>query len=192
MTSTPRIHASGLADAADLQALREKYERMLVLREAHARARQDSGFEEPSPRPELAALAERYPGSLRELDRLFFHEIVVRIEALSRAATDATAAEPWMVAQIVFHRLARGALVAKRWLGGRRHVTAQDRARFREALSILPRAADAALFADDLDRVANPPRGRLMDVVHARVAEVLGVTEAESRALVLGPARRRP
>lgn len=191
MSLTPQSPASGLVDAADLRALREKYERMLALREAHARAKRDVTYAEPNPEAEMTLLAERFPGSLRELDRLALDDILARIEALSRAERAPSTAARWMVAQIVFHRLARGALAAKRWLGGRRRVTDSDRARFRRELPTLPRAADASLVADDLDRIAAPPRGRLMDVVHARTAEILGITEAESRALVFGAPHTR-
>ena len=85
----------------------------------------------------------------------------------------------WMIAQDAFHRLARGALAAKRWLGKRKRITAQRRDDF---AAHAPREARA--WKDALADVASPPRGRLMDLVHARVAEELDVSVAEARRLV--------
>jgi hypothetical protein len=172
---------------AELRRLRDKYERMLRLREAHDRARRDASFREPDPKPEMASLAEEFPGALREIDRLPLDVIGARIEELARAESDPAPGEPWMAAQVLFHRFARGALVAKRWLGGRKRVTPATARAFREALRDLPRAAEAELFADDLARIAAPPGGRLMDVVHHRVADALGITVAAARALVFEP-----
>jgi hypothetical protein len=176
--------------ARDLRSLRDKYERMLALRVAHERGKRDPTYEEPPPRDAMAKLADDFPGALREIDSLPLGEIEARIASLRAAEADRANAEPWMGAQVIFHRLARGALVTKRWLRGRKRLTAATRTAFGRAVPELPRSADAKLFADDLDRVASPPRGRLMDLVHARVAETLGVTEREARLLVFGPPRR--
>jgi hypothetical protein len=51
-------------------------------------------------------------------------------------------------------------------------------------------AADALAWAAELGRIAAPPRGRIMDLVFARVAQALGTTELEARYLVFGPPRR--
>jgi hypothetical protein len=141
----------------------------------------------------MRRLAEEYPGALREIDSLPIEVITSRLEALAEAELDRARAEPWMHAQALFHRLARGALVTKRWLAGRRRITRVTRAAFVAALPELPRPADAELFVDDLASIAAPPAGRLMDVVHARVAATLEVTVVEARVLVFGvpaPARR--
>lgn len=159
---------------------------MLSLRNAHERARRDAGFVEPDPRPAMASLAEQYPGSLREIDTLPLDVIATRIDALRSVERHPSRAEPWMVAQIAFHRFARGALATKRWLAGRKSITPALRAAFTRATATLPQGADARLFAGDLETIAAPPRGRLMDVVHARVAQTLGITAAEARALVFG------
>jgi hypothetical protein len=170
----------------DLRALRDKYERMLALRAAHARAREDASFVEPDPRPEMAKLALEYPGSLREIDVLPLNVIAARIDALALAERRPAAAEPWMIAQVTFHHYARGALATKRWLAGRKRITVAIRASFELDAATLSRGNAAALFAADLEQVASPPRGRLMDVVHAKVALALEVTESEARALVFG------
>lgn len=150
----------------------------------HVRAHVDASYIEPDPRAEMARLAEEFPGSLREIDVLALDAITTRIVALTRAERSASHVEAWMHAQAVFHRLMRGALVTKRWLSRRKSITEATRAEFAEALPTLARGEDAALFLDDLDRVANPPRGRLLVVVHAKLAEALGVTESEARDLV--------
>lgn len=164
---------------------------MHALRIAHVRARSDATFAEPDPRPEMMRLAEEFPGSLREIDTLPLDVIATRIEALARAEHNVSRVEEWMAAQSIFHRLARGALVTKRWLGGRKRITVATRSAFVEALASLPRSSDAELFADDLHLIATPPRGRLMDIVHAKVAELLGVTDDHARKLVFGERRRR-
>lgn len=164
---------------------------MLVLRLAHARARSAPSFVEPDPRAEMADLADDFPGALREIDELPLEVIVARIERLSTADAEPSNAEPWMIAQVAFHRLARGALVAKRWLGRRKDVTPEDEEAFARALPSLRHRSDAELFSGDLARIGRPPRGRLMDLVHARLAAVLAVTETEARALVFGPPRPR-
>ncbi|MBX3209233.1 MAG: hypothetical protein KF764_29645 [Labilithrix sp.] len=179
------------ADRQDLRALRDKYERMLSLRTAHERARRDVSFVEPDPRPEMARLAADYPGSLREIDRLPLDVIAARIAALSAAERRPLDAEPWMIAQATFHRFARAALATKRWLAGRKAITPALRSAFTRATARLPHGADARLLASELEAIASPPRGRLMDVVHARVARTLDVTPAEARRLVFDAAPPR-
>ncbi len=175
----------------DLRALPDKYERMLSLRAAHERARVEPGWVEPDPRAAMAKLADDFPGALREIDVLEIHVITARIDALANAERSPSAVEAWMQAQALFHRLMRGALATKRWLRGRRRITSEIRAELIRAIPTLPRGGDATLLLDDLDRVANPPRGRLLVVVHARLAEMLGLTEAEVRLLVT-PVHARP
>lgn len=170
----------------DLDALLAKYERIHALRLLHERAKRDPTFVEPDPRREMAALARAWPGALRELDELPMDEIDARIARLRAAALDPSLVSPWMIAQDAFHRHARGALAAKRWLGKRKRVTTEVAEQFRASA---PR--DARPWADALDAVASPPRGRLMELVHARVADELGTTVAEARRLVFGVKRNR-
>lgn len=155
-----------------ISALRDKYERMLTLREAHLRP------DEPDPRAEMQALAAAFPGALRDLDRLPLVEIGHRIEALRVAEDEPARVEGWMIAEHTFHRYARGALAVKRWLS----ENAADEAAFRRALPQL--APEAGLFATDLEEIASPLRGRVMDLVYARAAGELGITERELRALL--------
>jgi len=166
---------------ADVDALREKYSRMLRLRELHDRKKIDPSFQEPDPRPEMIRLAEEFPGSLREIDVLPLDVIRDRIEALSRPPPW----ERWMEAQSMFHRLARGALRTKRWLGKRKEITTELRAEL--ARSSVAGAVDES----DLESIANPPNGRLMNVVHAMVARRVGVSAAEAKRLVFGDPHRQ-
>jgi hypothetical protein len=167
----------------DLRMLRGKYERMLRLRALHARARADPTYDEPDPRREMASLANEFPGALRELDILPIDVLHARIDALDAAGRDPQCIEDWMRAQLVFHRFARGALAAKRWLV-RMEVTDATRAAFLTALPALAWSEDAALLVDDLAAVAHPPRGRLMDVVYELTAKELGVSRREVMLLV--------
>lgn len=166
----------------DARALTDKYTRMRKLRELHARAKADPSFIEPDPREEMRRLAAEFPGSLREIDRAPLDLIDARLHALSELIARGPhlhAPSPWMLAQALFHRLARGALAAKRWLGKRKVVTTSTR----DELIRAGLSEEAQIFADELHLIACPPRGRLMDVVHAKVAATLEVSIDVARAL---------
>ncbi len=168
-----------------LEELLGKYREMLDMRLAHA-----AGDEvESEARGKMVELASRFPGALREIDELELDAIRERIRRLDAALRGESEVEPWMTALVVFHGLARGALVAKRWLAGRKLV---DEATARAYLGFAAplASADALAWADDLASVAAPPRGRLMDLVFHRVAARLGTTEPEARRLVFGGSRR--
>ena len=166
----------------ELADLRLKYEEMLRLRALH-----DAG-DELDPRRAMAALAARFPGALREIDELPLVEIRARIDALRTAEGDGSRVVLWMRAIHRFHALTRGALCAKRWLAGAK--TADVNA-FARDLPTLCYADDARAWSGDLDKIARPPRGRITDLVFARIATELGVAEAEARALVFGVPRRK-
>jgi hypothetical protein len=157
---------------ADLSRLRCKYEAMKALRDLHARAKEDPSFHEPDPKVQLAALADAFPGALREIDELPIETIAERIAALAAAENDEVAIAPWMIVQTTFHRLARGALATKRWLNGRKDPTEEDRASFVCALDRgeVGHASDARYWIDALATIARPPDGRLMRVVWEHVA----------------------
>jgi hypothetical protein len=177
----------GVLDRGALEELRDKYVTMLAMRRRH-----DAGTEDATDvKREMAQLAARYPGALREIDDLELREIEARIDALDAAIAGQRQAEPWMQAAARFHALARGALCAKRWLGGRRRV---DEVVERDFLAALPELAfppDARAWAGALDAVAAPPRGRLTDAVFARVGRELGLSERAARRLVFGEPRRQ-
>lgn len=177
------LEKTGSAEARELRRLRDKYERILVLRRAHERARADPSYREPDPRPAMALLAEEFPGSLREIDVLPLALVEARIEALGRAERQPSTTERWMQAQARFHRLARAVLATKRWLAGRRDITPLTSVLAHD-LPVGIDAADAKWLALELARIATPPRGRLMDLVYAKLAEELGCSTTEAQRLV--------
>jgi hypothetical protein len=137
----------------------------------------------------MAALAARFPGALREIDELPLETIASRLSEL-RAAEGGAPTSRWMEALHLFHSLTRGALCAKRWLGGRKEVGAEVRAAFELEAAALCWADDARAWGGDLSRLASPPRGRVTELVYERMSAQLGVTPDEARTLVFGVSRR--
>lgn len=166
----------------DLDALRGKYATMVALRVERMPA--------DEMRRQMAELALRFPGALRELDDLELGEIRRRVERLDEVLAGMVQPEPWMEAVALFHALTRGALVVKRWLGGRKRVDAALARRFAAEHADLPFADDARSWAEELAGIASPPRGRVTDAVFARLARTLGVAERQARRLVFGVPRR--
>jgi hypothetical protein len=167
--------------SADLARLRAKYEEMVRLREL------DPAID---PRRALVALAGEFPGALREIDDLPLEEIRARASALARAERDPSAIVPWMCAVWRFHVLLRGALCAKKWLAGRRLVGDADAQRFDREAAGLCWGDDARAWSTDLARLASPPRGRVSELVFARLAEEFAIESQTARALVFGVSRR--
>lgn len=131
-------------------------------------------------RPRLRALAERFPGALRELDALPNEEIDARIEALDHVVSGRASEEPWMAAMHRFHVLTRAALRAKRWLGTRKSVDEATRQAFVRA-----HANDEAMeWAEELQELATPMRGRITHVVMSRVAREHRVSVEDALRLV--------
>jgi len=171
---------------AALEELRAKYAQMLAMRVAHAAGDED----EDEARARMAEVASRFPGALREIDDLELAEIRRRIEVLGEVVHARREAEPWMEAVVLFHAMARGALCAKRWLGGRKRVDDEVAQAFERAVPSLLFPEDARVWGSDLARIASPPRGRLMEVVFGRLAVELGISERAARRLVFGVSRR--
>jgi hypothetical protein len=169
-----------------LEELRDKYVTMLAMRRRHDAGTEDEG----AVRREMAQLAARFPGALREIDDLELSEIEARIAALDAAILGRCEAEPWMRASARFHSLARGALCAKRWLGGRRRVDDAVERAFVAAVSSFAFPEEARAWAGALGVLASPPRGRVTDAVFVRVGRELGVSERAARRLVFGEPRR--
>jgi hypothetical protein len=136
------------------------------------------------PRECMAELAARFPGALREIDELPLHEIDARLAALSNASADLARVAPWMEATARFHELTRGVLAVKRWLAGKKDIEATDRAEFERIAHDLRHGSDAVAWREDLEAIANPPRGRVTDLVFARIARELAVTADDARRLV--------
>jgi hypothetical protein len=171
---------------ASLEELLAKYAQMLAMRIAHASGDEEDG----AARVRMAELALRFPGALREIDDLELAEIRSRIERIGEVLHMSREVEPWMEAVALFHATARGALCAKRWLGGRKLVDAAVEEAFVCGIPSLAFPEDARAWAGDLARIASPPRGRVIDVVFARLAQALGTSEDGARRLVFGIPRR--
>lgn len=171
---------------AVLKELLGKYVEMLAMRAEHA-----SGVEDAEAvRPRMAELAMRFPGALREIDDLELDEIRRRVATLERVLDGEREPEPWMGAVARFHELTRGALCAKRWLAGRKRVDASVQAAFEASIEGLAFPEEARSWTHDLARIASPPRGRVTDLVFARLAQELGASERAARRLVFGTPRR--
>lgn len=167
-----------MVDARALGKLVVKYTeirrlRILALEAPHA-----------DPREEMAALAAQFPGALREIDELPLEAIDARLASLSRAQADSAAIEPWMSAVMAFHDLTRGALAAKKWLAGRKNIGETDRAELEKVALSMPEGKAMLVWLDDLPAIAQPPRGKLTDLVFRRLAGMLAISETEARALV--------
>jgi hypothetical protein len=169
-----------------LEELLAKYAQMLAMRIAHASGQEDRR----EARVRMAELAFRFPGSLREMDDLEINEIRRRIKLMYEVLGQNHEVEPWMEALALFHAMTRGALCAKRWLGRRKRIDAAVEQAFALNIPSLAFPEDARAWTGNLARIASPPRGRLMDVVFARLAESLGLSEHAARRLVFGAPRR--
>lgn len=166
--------------------LRSKYVEMLAMRVEHERGTEDVR----EVRGRMGRLAATFPGALREIDELPLVEIRRRVRALTRVLGEGTAPAPWMIAMARFHALTRGALVAKRWLRGRKRVDDLVAARFVRDVAGLPFASDALAWRKELDVIASPPHGRLMGAVFRRLAKELNATESDARRMVFDTKRR--
>jgi hypothetical protein len=175
-------YSSGVTSADDLAGLRRKYEEIVRLR------RLEEAGDGGDPRRAMAALAAEFPGALREADDLPMDELLLRVTARS-GALQGEAVAPWMRTMARFHALTRGALCAKRWLGGRKTANDDLLAAFDRESGALCYADDARTWRNELLAVAAPPRGRVTELVFARMALELGVSADEVRREVFGVGR---
>jgi HAMP domain-containing protein len=173
-----------LATADELAGLLRKYAEILRLRRLAARG--DAG----DPRRAMTALATEFPGALREADERTVDDLERRISEL-KAVLDGAPEAPWMHRMARFHALTRGALCAKRWLGGRKTIDADTASAFQAGVGALCYASDAREWTYDLERLASPPRGRVTELVFEKLAAELGVDIDDARRAVLDgrPAR---
>ena len=95
---------------AVVSRLTHKYTEILALRDAHAR-----GEDPPDVKQRKRALASRFPGALRELDRLPREAIVEKLAQLARV--DGASLAPWMIAIDRYHRWLRVGLRRRSALG---------------------------------------------------------------------------
>ncbi len=152
---------------SELHALARKYALLGELRRRH----------DEEPPPELALLAREFPGALRELDGLPLEEIDRRL-ALVTLALEGGPTEALLEWISRYHALMRAALTIKHRLSGRRSPSAEEAERLAESTSAeLGVSCDALLVIE----VADPPGGRLNEVVFARLSQVFGVQKARLR-----------
>lgn len=163
-------------------ALAPKYARLCQLRQALGDVPPDAAG-----RAQLRALAADWPGALRELDTLPTAELQRRAQLCAEGGD-----EPWMAPLLRYHQLMRAALALRRG-AALADVTART--------NITPAAAGddpAGSVFDDLPpldeafaaAVAQPPHGRLMVVVCARVAEDFAMAPAVLWNLLFPPRGR--
>jgi len=183
---------------SQLAALCDKYREMVRLR------RLDATGLAGDPRVEMRALAERFPGALREIDVRTLADLEARLGLLEAAHRGELPAPAWAALQLSFHECLRLALKVKRSAGvagdprgaraaiARRAVGAVDgrddaEAAADRAAAQSPDASDApthpaasrdltALGQSALDAILHPPGGRLVPWVLARVAAAHGTT----------------
>lgn len=172
-------------DRENLRQLHVKYTEMLRLRRL--------ALSDPSHDPtlDMVALARSFPGALRETDLLPLAVVEARLAMLEAAIRGDAPPTPWMGASLRFHSLLRGALVAKRFLAGRRVIDEATLAAFAAHAASEPAPDEILAWQDSLAQVADPPRGRVLDLVFERLASTLGTTDDEARALVFSKNRKR-
>ncbi len=159
-------------DRSALAALARKYRALAEARREKARTGAHT------PRALMQALAREFPGALRELDVLPLAELDARAAQLEAAAAGAPA-ERWMIWTARFHALLRAALAIKARLKGDRSITPERAASLAAAATEREGVAVGAAFAL---ACADPPRGRLQEVVLAAIAAESGAALAEVRA----------
>jgi hypothetical protein len=174
--------------AAEVPALADKYATMRALRAAGG---------PDATRETLRALATRFPGALAELDRV--EAVVLEARAVESARLAAIALDQgtiehdalptWAAGWISVHRAMRGALNIKRRLGATRKLEAPAREELMADIEREGTDEERALI-DELDRIAAPPNGRLLDLMLSQVAGELGVA-GDLRAILM-PRPRKP
>ncbi|MEZ0311912.1 MAG: hypothetical protein ACAI38_09050 [Myxococcota bacterium] len=112
------------------------------------------------------SLARRFPGALRELDGATVKGLLARLQEIEEelALRRAREASPrWMRVVDDFHGELRGLLAIKG-----------------------ARGRGEAVTEEELERIADPPYGRLQELVWSRLAERYGLLPEELRAIVHG------
>jgi hypothetical protein len=168
--------------AGELGRLARKYETLAALRRARARG-------EPVPPPSIfKALAREFPGCLNELDTLPLDTLDARAAALALAAAGGPV-EPWMEWLSGYHALLRAALALKPRVAPVPLDDARAERLAREASAALGEGA-AAIDAAFVRAVADPPRGRLVALVFARLEEMHGCPATAIKRAIFPHGRR--
>jgi hypothetical protein len=155
-------------EARAVASLTEKYDRIAALRADYDRT---GGVVD---RAAVAALAQRWPGAVRELDTLAPAVLSARREALRAAGTGEGAVPAWAVAHDAWHRV----MVAALWVKAQvRRDAVDDGARDAALAAGATARAGVALGEGFVAAVRRPPGGRLAAVVTAVVARHHGGVE---------------
>ena len=140
----------------------------------------DGGVASPA---SMRALAQEFPGALRELDLLGLPELERRVAVLARARGagpepgESDDAEPWIAWILSYHALMRDVLATKR----------------ATAPGAKPGAAPATTTEGAFERaVARPPAGRISLAVLGEVAQRFGVPTHRVAELLFPSRRARP
>lgn len=157
-----------VASRSELLALARKYSALAEIRRA-------TGASDTSA---LRALAREFPGVLRELECLPLDAIDERLEAVNLAG-DGAEPQLWISWMVVYHARMRLALAVKHRLGVDPIVDGGRAARV--ALAV---AAELGLECGEefVERVAQPPRGRLNVLVFELMEVEFGRSAAEIEA----------
>lgn len=184
---TATAHLSLEQARSGLVELVEKY-RLLE------RLRRDEPGRTRSRRDAMRAVAARFPAALREWDELPLDEVVRRRELCERLCEVAAGGDEQVVRAalaeaghafvrygLALHGRLREALAVKRFLGGLSSLGSSERA---------ARLAAAALrfgrTRAELEAIAEPPRGRLTELVYAEAARAEGVPVECFKATLFG------
>lgn len=146
------------------ERLRAKYVEIAALRADRRRG------EDRDASARLRALAERFPGALRELDGLSDAEIAARIASLTDAVRDGVV-PAWAAWLDRYHAWMRVALMSKRGVSARSTTHAEYGPTRVERLR-------------EMDAILKPPGGRLNTWAFALVASEFRVTGQEIEALL--------
>jgi hypothetical protein len=149
----------------EIAALSEKYRLLVELRRARERG------EPPPPRAVFRDLASRFPGALRELDRMPMATLERRIAELADASSGGATRE-WMAAHAGYHELLRFALA---------HKLARAHGRAPPVMAP-PQAADREF----LEQLRAAPGGRMVPLARGAIARVLAREVADVVALLEG------
>jgi hypothetical protein len=155
-----------------LGALRTKYRTLVSLRTAAGPLTANEL------RPQLAALANAFPGALRELDQLPLDLIETRLRAIEGVLESRAELEPWMRLQIAYHGFMRAVLRIRREL---RRQTELDPTQSTGQISYTPAEDEPPLSRFDVSAlriIQKPPQGRLNPWVLEQVALDCGVSVA--------------
>jgi hypothetical protein len=167
-----------LVNADTLRALRDKYLEIKRLRD------EDAAGLAHDPKLEMAELARRFPGALRECDELPMAEIERRLAVLEEAVAQRAPAPQWATLQIAYHGWMRAVLRIKRIAAGRGavHATAVLAELVRGHRPEPDEPPFATFDEASVRAILEPSEGRLNPWVYLRVAEQHGVEPDEVRA----------